>query len=72
MGPVVRQLWKDNFRVSGDGTTYLYNNDLAQYADHFWSTVDPYRLPGPTVDTHARSNGSGQETPNTTWVGVRV
>ena len=35
---------------TGDGVTYLYNGDQAQYTDHFWSTVDYYRLPGITVD----------------------
>jgi hyaluronate lyase len=44
----------------GEGMTYLYNNDLAQFSDDFWPTVDPYRLPGTTVDTAARANASGQ------------
>ena len=35
---------------TGDGMTYIYNGDQAQYTDHFWSTVDYYRLPGITVD----------------------
>ncbi|WP_207953266.1 polysaccharide lyase family 8 super-sandwich domain-containing protein [Paenibacillus agricola] len=34
---------------TGDGMTYLYNNDLSQYRDNFWPTVDSYRLPGTTV-----------------------
>lgn len=34
-----------------DGMTYLYNSDLAQYSDDYWNTVNPYRLPGTTVDT---------------------
>jgi hyaluronate lyase len=29
--------------------TYLYNDDLLQFADTFWPTVDPQRLPGTTV-----------------------
>lgn len=36
---------------TSDGMTYLYNNDLAQYSDNYWNTVNPYRLPGTTVDT---------------------
>lgn len=36
---------------TGDGVTYLYNGDQAQYTDHFWSTVDYYRLPGITTNT---------------------
>ena len=35
---------------TSDGMTYIYNGDQAQYTDHFWSTVDYYRLPGITVD----------------------
>lgn len=34
---------------TGDGMTYLYNNDLSQFNDDFWPTVDNYRLPGTTV-----------------------
>lgn len=34
---------------TGDGMTYLYNDDLAQFSDGFWPTVDPQRLPGTTV-----------------------
>lgn len=26
--------------------TYLYDNDLAQYSDSFWPTVNPYRMGG--------------------------
>lgn len=31
------------------GMTSLYNNDLAQYSDDYWPTVDAYRLAGTTV-----------------------
>ncbi|WP_181592659.1 polysaccharide lyase 8 family protein [Paenibacillus sp. YN15] len=41
------------------GMTYLYNDDLGQYSDGFWPTVNPYRLPGTTVSTRVRSNGEG-------------
>lgn len=34
---------------TGDGMTYLYNNDVGQFNDDFWPTVDSYRLPGTTV-----------------------
>lgn len=34
---------------TGDGMTYLYDNDLSQFTDGFWPTVDNYRLPGTTV-----------------------
>lgn len=36
---------------TADGMTYLYNNDLAHYSDNYWNTVNPYRMPGTTVDT---------------------
>ncbi|TLS51812.1 hypothetical protein FE782_12935 [Paenibacillus antri] len=44
---------------TGEGMTYLYNSDISQYTDDFWPTVDPYRLPGTTVDTQRRADGSG-------------
>ncbi|MFG3137008.1 polysaccharide lyase 8 family protein [Streptomyces sp. NPDC048211] len=46
---------------TGDGMTYLYDADgLGQFNDGFWPTVDPYRLPGTTVDTRARADlGTG-------------
>ncbi|MGL4738276.1 MAG: polysaccharide lyase family 8 super-sandwich domain-containing protein [Cellulosilyticaceae bacterium] len=36
---------------TADGMTYLYNDDLAHYSEDYWNTVNPYRLPGTTVDT---------------------
>jgi hyaluronate lyase len=62
----------ENLRAwyTGDGMTYLYNGDLAQFSDDFWPTVDPYRLPGTTVDTRTRADSSGQSrAPATRWVG---
>ncbi|WP_055700729.1 polysaccharide lyase 8 family protein [Streptomyces silaceus] len=46
---------------TGDGMAYLYDgDDLGQFGDGFWATVDPYRLPGTTVDTRARADiGTG-------------
>ncbi|NBE53686.1 polysaccharide lyase 8 family protein [Streptomyces boluensis] len=46
---------------TGDGMTYLYlDDDLGQFGDGFWPTVDPYRLPGVTVDTRPRADaGTG-------------
>ncbi|CAM5291809.1 Hyaluronate lyase OS=Streptomyces alboniger OX=132473 GN=CP975_31340 PE=3 SV=1 [Streptomyces alboniger] len=46
---------------TGDGMTYLYaGDDLGQFGDGFWATVDPYRLPGTTVDTRERADiGAG-------------
>lgn len=42
---------------TGDGMTYLYDGDgLGQFNDGFWPTVDPYRLPGTTVDTRGRAD----------------
>lgn len=35
---------------TGMGMTNLYNNDLLQYKDHYWPTVDSYRLAGTTTD----------------------
>lgn len=56
---------------TGVGMTQLYNNDLNQYSQNYWATVNPYRLPGTTTD----GSGSGKPidwhnyaNPNT-WVG---
>lgn len=58
---------------TGDGTTWLYNDDLTQFTDNFWPTIDPYHLPGTTVDTLARANGWGQsKTSSQPWVGGAV
>lgn len=34
---------------TSDGMTFLYNNDLSQFSDGFWPTVNSFRLPGTTV-----------------------
>ncbi|WP_328907065.1 polysaccharide lyase 8 family protein [Streptomyces sp. NBC_00234] len=49
---------------TGDGMGYLYDaDDLGQFNDGFWPTVDPYRLPGTTVDTRQRADlGTGAGT----------
>lgn len=36
---------------TADGMLYLYNDDEVQFNQAYWPTVDPYRLPGTTVDT---------------------
>ncbi|MGW0804345.1 polysaccharide lyase 8 family protein [Nonomuraea sp. NPDC002799] len=41
---------------TGDGMTYLYTDDLGQFGEDFWPTVDPYRLPGITADTRRRDD----------------
>ncbi|NUO97909.1 MAG: polysaccharide lyase 8 family protein [Nonomuraea sp.] len=41
---------------TGDGMTYLYTGDLGQFGRDFWPTVNPYRLPGTTVDTRPRED----------------
>jgi hyaluronate lyase len=55
---------------TGDGMTYLYNADINQYSDQYFSTVDYYRLPGTTVDIITRSNSEGEDTTTgRSWVG---
>ena len=52
------------------GMTYVYGGDLNQYGDNFWPTVDPYRLPGTTVDTQIRTDYSGASAlGSNSWVG---
>ncbi|GAA4204320.1 polysaccharide lyase family 8 super-sandwich domain-containing protein [Actinocatenispora rupis] len=62
---------------TGDGMTYLYTGrDRNQYADGFWPTVDPYRLPGTTVGTEPRSDAVSTGTSGPIafdpWVGGAV
>jgi hyaluronate lyase len=51
----------------GDGMVFLYTRqDAAQFSANFWPTVDPYRLPGTTVNNETRAIGakpSGTEIP---------
>ena len=65
---------------TGDGMTVLYNADLNAFADAYWATIDPYRLPGVTADvTHnklpsvahsigPRAQGESTRSPHN-WVG---
>ncbi|UVJ38686.1 polysaccharide lyase 8 family protein [Arthrobacter sp. CJ23] len=44
----------------GDGMTFVYTReDPAQFSADFWPTVDPYGLPGTTVNDQARASGAG-------------
>lgn len=58
---------------TADGMTYLYGPDNGQYTDAFWPTVDPYRLPGITVDTRRLPEMAGvRSRPDSEWVGGAV
>lgn len=52
---------------TGDGMTYLYNNDLSQFNDGFWPTVDNYRLPGTTVLKNTTQPANSKT--DKSWVG---
>ncbi|WP_043625720.1 polysaccharide lyase 8 family protein [Nonomuraea candida] len=55
---------------TGDGMTYLYTDDLTHWNDELWPTIDPYRLPGTTVDTRRRADlRGGRRMPPTPWAG---
>ena len=42
----------------GDGAAYLHlAHDQGQFADDYWPTVDPYRLPGTTASLTERESG---------------
>ncbi|GAA0086796.1 polysaccharide lyase 8 family protein [Clostridium sp. CTA-7] len=49
---------KENLKpwFQGDGMLYLHNSDLTQFSDDFWPTIDPYRMPGTTIDKRLRSD----------------
>jgi hyaluronate lyase len=56
---------------TGDGMTYLYvGSGESQFSGDFWPTVDPYHLPGTTVETNAQANSAGEaSTTDQNWVG---
>lgn len=57
---------------TGIGMTYLYNQDLLQYRNGFWPTVNAFRLPGTTTDGSGEgmTPGEWKSYMNTkTWVG---
>jgi hyaluronate lyase len=60
---------------TGAGWLSWWGDDfgLEQYADAFWPTVDPYRLPGITASRKPLPDGAGgnwgQPCPDVTWVG---
>ncbi|MDD4688831.1 MAG: polysaccharide lyase 8 family protein [Eubacteriales bacterium] len=55
---------------TGSGMVYLYTDDMEQFADHFWTTINRYRLPGITLDTIVRSQSDGAAAYNAyNWVG---
>ncbi|GIH92894.1 polysaccharide lyase 8 family protein [Planobispora siamensis] len=46
---------------TGSGMLYWWAEGHGdQYSDSFWSTVDPYRLPGTTVSTRRLADGAGR------------
>lgn len=58
---------------TGAGMSYLYDGDNAQFTDAFWATVDPYRLPGTTVDSTPLADAAGQTTTTDfAWAGGPV
>jgi hyaluronate lyase len=52
---------------TSDGMTYLNNNDLLQYDNFFWPTVNAYRLPGTTVEDSVTATQNRNS--NNAWVG---
>lgn len=52
---------------TGDGMSYLYNNDLSQFNEDFWPTVDSYRLPGTTVLKNTTQTANSRT--DKSWVG---
>jgi hyaluronate lyase len=44
---------------TGSGMVHFHNADLDHYDDDYWPTIDPYRLPGTTVDRRPRDVRTG-------------
>lgn len=63
---------KENLRgwYTGYGMTYIYNSDQTQFDDCFWPTVNPYRLPGTTVDTQVRADLIGSSSSGAGFLGT--
>lgn len=63
----------ENFKgwYTGYGMTYLYTaDDPHPYSNAYWPTVDPYRLPGTTVEEVARTDGEGsRQRSSSDWAG---
>jgi hyaluronate lyase len=58
---------------TGIGMTNLYNNDLKQFSDHYWPTIDSYRLPGTTTDGSYKTPAEwGYYMNSKDWVGGTV
>lgn len=54
---------------TGFGATYLHlASQPTHFSDAFWPTIDPYRIPGTTVDTIPRTTAASIVTTNT-WAG---
>ncbi|WP_412931161.1 polysaccharide lyase 8 family protein [Lederbergia ruris] len=55
---------------TGAGMTFLYNNDLTQYNNDYWPTIDSERLPGTTTDHSKGTLGDWKSYMNPrNWVG---
>jgi hyaluronate lyase len=56
---------------TGEGMAYLYLGDAdTQFTRDFWPTVDPYHLPGTTIEILPRGNSEGAgKTTSQHWVG---
>lgn len=60
---------------TGDGMTYLYNDDWEHYEKEYWVTIDWNRLPGVTADPYrirnwgTASSGDAQGRPENIWSG---
>ncbi|WP_369062113.1 polysaccharide lyase 8 family protein [Caulobacter sp. 73W] len=42
------------------GTAFVYDKTQPNYADDYWPTVDPYRLPGATLDRRPRADSASE------------
>lgn len=57
---------------TGDGIMFIYNNDLNQYNDNYWATVDPYKLPGTTETDNPQKDAAGAKVSTKKFVGGSV
>ncbi|WP_158299203.1 polysaccharide lyase family 8 super-sandwich domain-containing protein [Paenibacillus antri] len=55
---------------TSSGMTYVYDRDISQYNENYWTTVNMKRLPGTTVDAeYGRPEADSNKLSTKSWVG---
>ena len=65
----VRNEGKQHWYINEGMTCFYSDDDLTQYDEGYWATVDLCRLPGTTVDTKKRADNEGNNRYGADWSG---